>query len=150
MPYFWLLLLIFAFVLTKQAMENRAKQERERLRLLEEALRHGDLDQKTREELAAVLTGQARRDRNRDRQRHPAAAGAGAPGVSILHRLLAFGGWVSFCVGIAFLIAYGGHGDDEMLLTGALLSCLGFALVTYPFVIRELRAIDSDQASKRV
>ena len=61
--------------------------------------------------------------------------------VGFLMKLIAFVGWMSFCLGIAFVIVCNVsryyHGLE---LPATILTCVGFGLVTYPFVIRELQA----------
>ena len=52
-----ILIAIFAFVIIKNHMEQRAKERARRLQVLEEAIKSGNVDRNTIEDLAATLSG---------------------------------------------------------------------------------------------
>lgn len=128
---------ILVFMLIKHGMDTKAKHDGERLRLVEESLRQGGLDDKSREELMGTLTG-----------RRPQQPWSARPvrvrsphDVGFFLKFLAFIGWLGFCVGISFVIIVANFRDYEFLAVPAtILSCSGFGLVTFPFVIRELNS----------
>ena len=131
--WFFFIVPIFVFILIKTAMDNRAKSAREKLRVLEEALRAGNLDDQAKQDLMETLTG-----------RNVKASPAPAPQptqVGFLLKFIAFLGWTSLCLGVAFLILVNNfRGWEELEIAAVLLPCVGFGLVTYPFVIRELQS----------
>ena len=129
----WFLIPIFVFVLLKHGMDTKAKQDAEKLRVLEEALRSGGLDQQSKEDLMVSLTG---------RPRTPPPRPVKSPQhVGFFLRFLAFIGWLGFCTGMAFVIIVTNFsGFDFLCLPATLLPCIGFGLVTFPFVLRELQS----------
>ncbi len=142
-----IIITIFVFVIVKHAMDTKAKQDRERLRLIEEALRSGNLDDRSREELMGTLTG---------RKPTEASRPSGAPtarnpdDVGFWMKVIAFVGWLAFCVGMSFVIICASSRGYEFLgVPAAVLSCGGFGLVTYPFVIRELNSPRRHPAQQR-
>lgn len=138
-------LVIFGFIIVKHAMDTKAKHDRERLRLIEEALRAGNLDDRSRAELMGTLTGRKPEPRYQapNMKRNPDDAG-------FFLKLIAFVGWIGFCVGISFFILCMNNYRFEFLAVPAtILSCAGFGLVTYPFVIRELNATRRNPAGQR-
>jgi hypothetical protein len=129
---------IFVFVIIKHGMDTKAKQDRERLRLIEEALRQGNLDDKSREELMGTLTGRKPQPRP---DRAPAPRPRSPHDVGFFLKFLAFIGWLGFCVGMSFVIVVANFREYEFLaIPATILSCSGFGLVTFPFVIRELNS----------
>ena len=134
----WFLATIFAFILIKHAMDTHAAHEQEKLRLLEEALRQGNMDEKSKEDLMESLTG-----------RRPSSPPTPPPAVpqrprgpnevGFFLKFLAFIGWLSLCTGIAFLILWANFNTRSLEIPAVLLTCIGFGLVTFPFVIRELQ-----------
>lgn len=142
-----IILVIFVFVLIKHAMDTKAKQDRDRFRLIEEALRSGNLDDRSREELMGTLTGR----KPAPPPQPTATAMARNPNdVGFLMKFIAFIGWLTFCIGISFvIICASSHGNDYLAVPATILSCAGFGLVTYPFVIRELNSPRRHPADQR-
>ena len=64
-----------------------------------------------------------------------------APGqVSGFMKFILFVGWIGMLLGIAFaVIAANSRYGHDLELPAAILCCLGFGFVTYPFVVRELQ-----------
>ncbi|MCB9888473.1 MAG: hypothetical protein H6836_02765 [Planctomycetes bacterium] len=120
---------VFAFALIKHAVDVRAKQQSDRLRVLETALKTQNLDTETRGELLEALTG-------RRRSQDPAVPSP----VGVFMKFVAFVGWLSLCIGIAFAILAAYTGKHGFEIPATMLPCIGFGLVTYPFVVRELSA----------
>lgn len=111
------LAIIFPFVLAVVYIQNKSKENREKLRLLEEAIRGGHLDEQMKADLMHGLVGRRRP------QRH-----------FKLSRLLFGIGWLALFVGIGIMIA-----DDRHSFTaGCIVSAIGFGLVTMPLAYREL------------
>lgn len=145
-PAPWIHVLVFYFLIpvgvfvllrtvlaiVQSAVDNRAKAGQERIRVLEEALRAGDIDEQLKQDLVQSLSG-----------RRVTANTTPPAKVGFLVKLIAFIGWVSLSVGIAFLIiveSVSGWSGSAMRIPAVLLPCVGFGLVTYPFVIRELQS----------
>jgi hypothetical protein len=125
-----ILAVIFVFVTAMTISQNRAKERRERLRVIEEALRSGNLDAGEKQELMSQLTG--RRPRRRETEHEPRHAGA----------KFVFGiGWLGLFTGIALMTM----GGDEPFQAGVFTAALSFALVSLPLALREL---DGRQKSK--
>ena len=138
--WFFFIVPIFVFVLIKSAMDNRAKSAQEKLRVLEEALRAGNLDEQAKQDLMETLTGR--------KSRAPVAAARPTAGVGFLLKFIAFVGWTSLCLGVAFLILVNNYrGWEDLEVVAVLLPCVGFGLVTYPFVIRELQSPPRQRAA---
>ncbi len=130
-----LLIVIFIFAFFMRWMDVMAKDRQGRMKLLEEAVKAGNLDEQAREDLVAAVSGR------RPRRHHkPAAAAPASPHrATFLERLVLFIGWMAFLVGGALMI-YGfsvPRGDDEAI-SGIIVGLCGFGLITYPFVVREL------------
>ena len=137
MSIVWILTVIFVFAFFMRWMDVMAKDRQARMKLLEEAVKAGNLDEDVRHELVAAVTG-------RRPPRHKVPAASPPPyRATILERLLLFVGWMGFLVGVALLI-YGvsasRYGSGGYVLIGIFTGLAGFALVTYPFVIRELES----------
>lgn len=128
------LVLIFGFIVTISAISRRSKERRERLRILEEQLRAGNLDGPEKQRIIEELTG----------RRFPAPAGPIAPQrpFSAAARV-AFGvGWMMIFLAIGLLLSGGRDETEGATIVGP----LGFALVTLPIALREL---ESDRHRRR-
>ena len=68
--------------------------------------------------------------------------------IGFILRFLAFLGWMSLCTGIAFVIIVANTGSSDLEIPAAMLSLIGFGLVTFPFVIRELEGGRRQQAQQ--
>jgi hypothetical protein len=115
---------IFLFVLIRGTLDQRAKERRERMRMLEEALRNPALDRNTITTLAQQLTG----------ARPPGVRAARAQAV-----VLAFG-WLTLFSGLGVWVLGEMTDSNKACAAGVLVSLIGFGLVTYPFALRELEA----------
>ncbi|MEE2888787.1 MAG: hypothetical protein VX951_15260 [Planctomycetota bacterium] len=155
---FLVVLVSMTFGLVKHWMDGRARRESERLRMLEEALKRGDLDDVTRDELVEALTGRGARcdEYGRPNTRRtpgapPAAAYPANPdAIGWLLKLGTFVGWMALCLGVTFFILTSTSNELQYLgLPGAILSCAGFAMVTFPFVLRELQASPRRRAGEQ-
>ncbi len=140
--------IVFGFILIKVWMDNRSKQAQERLRVIDDALKRGDLDEASRDEMVQALTG--RRVKSRPVPQPQVPANPANPGaVGVLMKLVTFIGWMAFCVGMAFVIIVSStHGYSDLELPATILSCAGFGMLTFPFVIRELQATPRRHASE--
>jgi hypothetical protein len=139
------IIVIFAFIIVRHGMDTKAKQERERLRLIEEALRAGNLDDQSRALLMSTLTGR----KPQPHQRAPATP-RNPNDIGFFMKFTAFIGWISFCIGAAFFIlCINSHQYEFLAVPGTILGCAGFGLVTYPFVIRELNSPRRNPAGQR-
>jgi hypothetical protein len=112
-------------------MGNRHKLREHRLKIIQQALDHATLDDATRRTLIESLGAEHRSEWMRGLGQH----------LGFLARNLLFiGGWITMFVGGAILayctFAHDPFGDG--LQIGAITSAVGFALVTFPFAIREL------------
>lgn len=122
------LVVIFAFVVAMTITQNRAKERRERLKVLEEAIRSGNLDPAMKQELVGELTG----------KRPEAPKPAPQPGSSERHHgpwaRLAFGaGWLGLFLGIGLM----SMDQRDTWEAGIAITALGFAFVTLPIALRE-------------
>ena len=140
MSIVWILTVIFVFAFFMRWMDVMAKDRQARMKLLEEAVKAGNLDEEVRHELVAAVTGR----RSRRHKQAPAPAAPQSPHrASFLERLFLFVGWMAFLVGMALLsvgVFTGGRDSEELFLAGIITGLGGFGLVTYPFVIRELES----------
>ncbi len=121
-----ILALIFFFVVFMTAMQGRAKERRERLRIIEEAIRSGKLEPHAQDELVQELTGR------RVRRTHEPQK-AWNPG-----RFLFGLGWLGLFVGVGVLIVGGVIGEDEALAAGGVISAISFGVMSLPMAMREL------------
>ena len=120
-----ILIPIFAFVLVKMFLEQRANARSDNLRLLEEALKNPALDRATIESLTYQLTG----------HRSPRAGGTSR----VMAMLLAVG-WLALFTGLGLWVLGEMSGGDGVVAAGVLTAVVGFGLVTYPFALRELES----------
>lgn len=117
---------ICLFILLKNMLEQRATARSENVRLLEEALKNPAVDRATIETLTYQLTGH-----RPPRSNHP---------TRFMAVVLAIG-WLALFTGIGIMVIGSMlPGEDEVCAAGALVSIIGFGLVTYPFALRELEA----------
>lgn len=116
------LITIFGFALIKSWMDGRAKAESDKVRLLEEALKNPSVDRETVERLADRLAGGAERARS---------------GLGGFSRLLFSLGWLAFLGGLALRL-FPPDRDPDWKMSAIWLAVIGFALLTYPFAIREV------------
>jgi hypothetical protein len=115
---------IFAFVLMKMVLDQRAQARKDQVRLLEEALKNPAVDRTLLETLAFQLTG------NKPRQ-----AGANRLMASVLAI-----GWLALFTGLALWIGGVMGRERDLGVGGVITAMVGFGLVTYPFALRELEA----------
>jgi hypothetical protein len=100
----------------------RQREQRERMRILEDALRDDQLDEVTRQELLRGLV----RDRDSREHGHPRRRGG-------LGRF-AFGvGWLVMIAGLGLLAT----DDRDAIEVGAFFVVAGFGMVTLPMALRE-------------
>ena len=140
-----LLVVIFVFAFFMRWMDMIAKDRQSRMKLLEEAVKAGNLDEQSREDLVAAVSGR------RPRRHKQPAAPVPPNKATFLERVFMFVGWMAFLVGGALLI-YGfsasGYGAEELILAGSIVALGGFGLLTYPFVIRELESRGARSATR--
>jgi hypothetical protein len=120
-----ILLPLLAFLLIRGQLEQKNRIEAQRLQLLEQALRQGQLDRNSLELLAQQLGG--------------TPPVPGRPRNRWLALLLALG-WVTLFVGIGIAVLGTLSNSRDAFASGILVSIIGFGLVTYPFALRELEA----------
>jgi hypothetical protein len=129
MEFAVILCVIFAFVLFKLVLEQRAAARRDNLRVLEEALKNPAIDRATLENLTYQLTG---RQSARSHERTP-WFGRLQPWILAL-------GWGCLFCGVAVWVVGEMVGKEDLLISGVGTGILGFGLITYPFALRELEA----------
>ena len=129
-----LLAMIFAFVLVITVVGNRAKERRERLRILEEQLRAGNLDAAAQQRAVAELT--PRHGRSPVPPPAPAAPPPAVRPFTAGSRFVFALGWIAIFLGLALMFS-GGRDEAE---AGTILAPLGFAFVTLPIALRELES----------
>ena len=130
------------FGLVYRWLDHRSKHQAERLRVLEDALKRGDIDDVTREELVEALTGRRKND----------APSSAAPADSLGGPFLTmsgFFGWMCLCIGGVFFILAASGPFSDLAFPGAILCAVGFGLVSFPVVWRELQRPPRRQASER-
>jgi len=125
-------LALLVFGLVYRWLEHRAKHQAQRLRVLEDAVQRGDLDDVTRDELVEALTGRRRADGS-------GAANHGTPPDNSLMQLLGFLGWMCLCIGVTFFLLTVTGSFQDLAFSGAILCAVGFGLVSFPVVWRELQ-----------
>lgn len=149
------LIVIFMFVVVIVLINNRAKERQSRLKVLEEALKNGNLDERTRQDLVDALS-----DRPRSRAPHqdppqptpaaaysaPAAPAPAPPRSSGMARFAFAIGWLSLFLGIALLAM----DDRDCFYAGMIVAFSGFALMSLPIAVRELDREKPEKSSRRV
>lgn len=141
----WILAVIFTFIFFMRWMEVMAKDRQTRMKLLEEAVKAGNLDDDGRHELLAAVTG-------RKVSPHKKTAPVVPPPhrATFLERFLLFIGWIGFLLGVAiFVVGIFDRYDEDVMIGGIVTGLAGFAFLTYPFVIRELESRGSARATTR-
>jgi len=129
-----LLVVIFTFAFFMRWMDLMAKDRQHRMKLLEEAVKSGNLDAEAREDLVQAVSG-----RRRHRRKHKTETASPVPGIGILSRFIMFVGWISMLVGLGFAIyEANARQSEDLILPAIILICAGFALVTYPFTVQVL------------
>ena len=121
------LIVIFGFIAATTIFQNRARELREKLKILEEAIRSGNLDASMKRELVGELTG-----------RRPQQPGPGGQHAADRH-----GGWARLVFGIGWLGLFLGIGliamdDRDTWQAGIAIASISFALVTLPIALKEL------------
>ena len=129
-----LLAVIFGFVLVITVVGNRGKERRERLRILEEQLRAGNLDAAAQQRAITELT--PRQGRAHLPPPLPAAPAPAVRPFTAGSRFVFALGWIAIFLGIALLLS-GGRDEAE---AGTIVAPLGFAFVTLPIALRELES----------
>ncbi|MGA0058772.1 MAG: hypothetical protein ACO3RU_04220 [Planctomycetota bacterium] len=109
--------IFFLFLFAALVLKLYERQNRDRLQVIQEALRDPNLDEATRRELAAELVP--------SRRRQP--YGKFGPG-----KLVYAAGWISLCVGAGLCLESGGQEDGSFSML-----FLGLALLSLPIVLRE-------------
>ncbi len=112
---FLLLFMVFALMLVGGAVQAWQKNRKDKLRVLEEAIRSPDIDPDTKRAIIHSMQG-------------------GLPKIGA--RLFFGAGWLGFFLGIGFVIT----GDRHLEETGVIISTLGFALLTLPLAYREVES----------
>ncbi len=121
-----LLTLIFAFIALMTITQNRAKERKERLRVIEDAIKSGNLEPDVKQELVGELTG-----RRPHRPRPHVVPGPETRGKFV------FGiGWLGLFTGIGLMLM----GERDVFEAGCLMTALSFGVVSLPLALRELDA----------
>lgn len=121
-----ILLPLLVFILIRGQLEQKNRLEAQRMQLLEQALRQGQLDRHGVEQLTQQLGSVP----------PPPPAQRQSRWLALLLAL----GWVTLFVGIGIAVLGTMLGGKDEFAAGALVSIIGFGLVTYPFALRELEA----------
>lgn len=116
---------ILAFVLIRGQLDQRNRIETQRMQLMEQALRQGQLDRHSLELLAQHLGGKP-----------PAQPPPRSRWLAILLGL----GWLTLFAGVGITVLGSILKEKDAFSGGILVSIIGFGLVTYPFALRELEA----------
>jgi len=109
--------LFFLFLLAALALKIFERQNQDRLRVIQEALRDPHLDEETRRDLAAELMP----------SRRGKLGGRVGPA-----KLVHASGWISLCIGAGLLLESGAQEDGAFAML-----FLGIALLSLPIVLRE-------------
>lgn len=121
------LAIIFSFIYGLVWMKNRDNERRERLKLLEQALRADRIDPQLREQIIQSLAPE--QVRRHAAQHPPAPVRAGR---SLLLTL----GWLTFFTGLGLLLSGSRDGEEA----GVIVICVGFGMITLPIAMRELES----------
>lgn len=124
------LVVIFSSGLLNAWMKQRAEARRDRVRLLEEALKNPSLDRATIESLAFQLTG-ARSPRQQ-------------PGRSRLMAVILGIGWFGLFVGVVLAVIGSMDRIHDLYYAGIITAVASFGMMTYPFALRELESRRAD------
>ena len=119
-----LVALVFLYQLSKSHLEQRSKERQQRVEALEQALANPSIDRATLQQLAQQLTG----------------AKAPTPPSRTGYAWLLGIGWLTLFTGIGVWMLGMMTGNNEPQAAGVLVMLIGFALVTYPFALRELES----------
>jgi hypothetical protein len=111
---------IFGFVLLRGWLDQRSKERIERIRVLEAAIRNPAVDRATVNQIAEQLNGQK-----------PISA---AKGMALVLAV----GWITLFVGCGMLLMEIYDELPGMRPEAIFVVVVGFAVVTYPFALREL------------
>lgn len=111
---------IFGFVLLRGWLDQRAKERIERIRVLEAAIRNPAVDRATVHQIAEQLHGQK-----------PISA---ARSMALVLAV----GWITLFVGCGMVLMEINDALPGMRAQAILVAVVGFAMVTYPFALREL------------
>ena len=121
-----LLTLIFGFIALMTITQNRAKERKERLRVIEDAIKNGNLEPDVKQELVGELTGR------RPHRRRPHVV----PGPEIRGKFVFGIGWLGLFTGIGLMLM----GERDVFEAGCLMTALSFGVVSLPLALRELDA----------
>ena len=116
--------LVFLYQLSKSHLEQRSKERQQRVEALEQALANPSIDRATLQQLAQQLTG----------------AKAPTPPSRTGYAWLLGIGWLTLFTGIGVWMIGMMTESQEAAAGGVLVMLIGFALVTYPFALRELES----------
>lgn len=116
--------LVFLYQLSKSHLEQRSKERQQRVEALEQALANPSIDRATLQQLAQQLTG---------------AKAPTPPSRSGYAWLLGIG-WLTLFTGIGVWMIGMMTASQEAAAGGVFVVLIGFALVTYPFALRELES----------
>ena len=121
-----ILIAIFCFVILKNHTEQRARERARKLQMLEDAIKSGNVDRNTVEDLAAALSGRKPAPRQTDGTPRP----RGTAWLAL--------GWIGIFVGLG-IAGIGGVSEEEGAIgAGVLVTLISFGITTYPFALREL------------
>ena len=146
MSWFFFIVPILFFVLILRLIETEQRKHRDRMRLMEQALKGDvDLDPALKEELIGSISGRRRRRRHGPPQKVASQVGGGM-------KFLLFLGWITMFVGAGFLFA--SLEEKDLVIPGFICLGIGLAFVTYPFAVADLeyrraRAQQAGQATDR-
>src|SRR5262249_20847057 len=123
---------LFAMVIAIVWIGTRYKYRSERLRTIQKVIQAGQLDENTRQALREILAPNALQ-RTRD--------GLLRGTWWLIARLLIVAGWLTFVIGGVVLLIFVVNGRHEWEIEpAAIVTGVGFAVVTLPIAMRELEA----------
>ncbi len=112
----FLVFIVFLFILGGSAVSAWQRHKKDKLRILEEAMRNDQVDPETKRRIIESIQ---------------------SPNTAVTGARLLFGlGWIAFFLGIGLMLA----GQRDLFEGGAILSAIGFGLVTLPMAFREIDA----------